>query len=359
VWPKSRSVAEAAQVAALPWGVTAAGIPVGRALLRNAGGMSVEVGDFGASLLALAVPDRAGRSGNIVLGLPTLADYEASRRRLGPILGRYAGRIGGARYTLDGRTVVLPPGPGGPALHGGPDGFDRRVWARRDWCDGDGAHAAFSLLSPDGDQGFPGALSVEVRYHVPHDASELHLVYTARTDAPTVLNLTSHAFFNLAGAGHAGLGTHRFRIAASRVAATDTARVPTGRLDGVAGTPFDFRSFASAAQRIAAQGMDGYDHSYLFDRDGPGLLHVATVKETLSGRRMDVLTTEPSAQFFTGNGFDGSETGREGRAYRRHDGFAFETQHLPDSPNHAHFPATALYPGQEWRSHTVLRFSVD
>jgi len=334
-----------------PWGTTASGAPAARIVLENAVGTRAVFTEFGATLCALHVPDRAGGFANVVLGLPSLAAYEASRRRMGCVIGRYAGRIGGASFELDGKSYRLHRGPAGPALHGGPDGFDRRLWKHCLHVDRRGAQVGFVLVSPDGDQRFPGTLEVEVSYRLPLERHALEISYRARTDAPTVINLTNHAFFNLRGAGAQGLRSHRFRIDASRIAHTDLLGVPTGVLDPVAGTDADFTRLQ--ALRAAA----GHDCSYVFDDARSVLRPVALIEETESGRRMAVHTTEPSAQFFTGNGFDGSETGAEGRAYLRHDGFAFETQHLPDSPNHPSFPTTALYPGQEYRSVTILEFT--
>jgi aldose 1-epimerase len=344
------------------WGRTQDGAAVQKVALRNALGMQVDYVDFGATLTAIVVPDRHGRRLNVVLSLPTLAAYEANRRRYGAVIGRYAGRIGAARFTLDGRVVRLQANARGVYLHADPDGYDKRVWRRHDFSEAASLGSVYEMDSPAGDQRFPGRLCLRVTYRLMRQRNEFRIEYAATTDAPTVLNPTNHAFFNLAGAGAHGLEQHRFRIAADRYAVTDALRIPTGELAPVRGTILDFTRPASVTARLA--GGDpllgqpaGFDHSLLFAHADGQLRPVLRVDEQASGRRLEISTTEPSAQFNSGNGFDGDEVGSEGLAYRRHDGFAFETQHLPDSPNHAGFPSTRLDPGQVFRSTTVYRFS--
>jgi aldose 1-epimerase len=344
------------------WGVTRGGQPVQRVQLRNAHGMEVACIDYGATLTAIVVPDARGHRDNVVLSLPSLAAYEDNRRRYGAEIGRYAGRIGGARFMLDGREIQLQPNAKGVYLHADPEGYDRRVWQRHDFSEARSLGSVYEMDSPDGDQHFPGHLRLRVVYRLMRDRNELRIEYSATTDAPTVLNPTNHAFFNLAGAGRAGLDGHRFRIEADRYAVTDALRIPTGELAPVQGTPLDFRQPASAAERILAAdpllgNPAGFDHSLVFIRQDGRLRPVLQVEERGSGRRLQVWTTEPSVQFNSGNGFDGSETGSEGVAYPRYAGFAFETQHLPDSPNHPQFPSTRLDPGRVFSSVTVYRFS--
>lgn len=342
------------------FGAMPSGQPVGRVTLENDLGMRLSYIDYGATLLAAEVADRHGRRRNVILGLPDLDAYLRTKRRFAAVIGRYAGRIGGARFTLDGRTVQLPANAKGMAVHGDPHGFDKRLWRRQDFADAASIGSIYRLVSEDGDQGFPGRVEVSVTYRLMRRSDEFRIEYGATTDAPTVLNLTNHAFFNLAGAGSAGMATHRFRILASRYAVTDAQKIPLGGLAGVAGTALDFRTPAGIAQRLAAGDPllgtpPGYDHALVFDHGSDGL--VAVIDEASSGRRMAIRSTEPSVVFFSGNGFDGSETGSEGRAYQRHDGFAFETQHLPDSPNQPQFPSTVLRPGQTYRSVTSFRFT--
>ena len=351
-------------IRAQAWGTLDGGTVVERVTLANRRGMRVAYIDYGATLVALEVPDRHGARANVLLSLPDLASYMRTSRRFGAVMGRYAGRIGAARFTLDGRVVQLVPNKNGYALHGDPNGYDRRLWTRRDFADAASIGSIFRLDSPDGDQQFPGRLQVSVTYRLLRDRNEFRIEYDASTDAPTVLNLTNHAYFNLAGAGSAGLSTHRFRIWADRYAETDAHRLPSGRLPTVTGTALDFRRPASMSERLAASSSallgapPAFDHSLLFaKRDGAYGL-VARIDEPGSGRRMEIRSSEPSVQLNSGNGFDGGEIGSEGRAYQRGDGFAFETQHLPDSPNQAAFPSTELRPGQRFHSVTSYRFSL-
>ena len=353
-----------AAIAVQSFGVTKAGIPVEQVTLVNQRGMRVTYIDYGATITGMYVPDRRGRAGNVVLSLPTMAAFEATKRRHGAIIGRYAGRIAKASYTLDGRVVSLPANAKGVAVHGDPNGYDKRVWQRRDFADTTSIGSVFSLVSPDGDQGFPGRVDLKVTYRLLRASNEFRIEYEAASDAPTVINLTNHAFFNLSGAGSRGLASHTFRFDADRYVVTDAIRVPTGELAPVAGTPLDFRRAAGIMDRLAANSPvlgepAWYDHGLVFSGKTAGqLANVIRVDDMASGRRMDVATTEPSLLFNSGNGYDGTETGSENVAYQRHDGFALETQHLADSPNHPHFPSTELRPGKPFRSVTAFRFSV-
>jgi aldose 1-epimerase len=347
-----------------PFGVGADGQPVEKVVLENQRGMRLAYIDRGATLVGVDVADRRGKRRNVLLSLPDLASYERSKRQYAGIIGRYAGRIGGARYTLDGKTVQLIPFRYSPAftLHGGPNGYETRLRRRQDFADAESIGSIYRLHSPDGDQNFPGALDISVTYRLLRKRDEFQIEYGATTDAPTVVNLTNHAYFNLAGAATADLSTHRFQIDADRYAVTDANRVPTGVLAGVAGTPLDFRRPASIAERLRAPiapliGPSGYDHVLVFARGAGAYRKVAVIDDTASGRRMEVRTTEPSVVLYSAGGFDGKEIGSEGVGYRRHASFAFETQHLPDSPNHPAFPTTALYPGQRLHSLTSFRFS--
>ena len=344
------------------WGRTRDGVAVQKVLLRNALGMQVAYVDYGATLTAIVVPDRRGRRRNVVLSLPTLAALEANRHRYGAEIGRYAGRIGGARFTLDGHEVRLQANAKGVYLHADPDGYDKRVWRRRDFSEAASLGSVYEMDSPAGDQQFPGRLRLLVTYRLMRQRNEFRIEYAATADAPTVLNPTNHAFFNLAGAGEHGLARHRFSIAADRYAVTDALRVPTGELLSVRKTVLDFSHPSAVAERLASGDAllgepAGFDHSLLFAHWDGRLRPVLRVDELASGRRMEISSTEPSAQFNSGNGFNGDEVGSEGIAYQRYDGFAFETQHLPDSPNHADFPSTRLAPGQVFRSVTAYRFS--
>jgi len=359
--------AHATGIRVQPFGVTRGGQAVQKVTLENDLGMRLAYIDYGATLTEADVADRHGKRANIILSLPDLASYERTGRRFAAIMGRYAGRIGGARYTLDGRTVHLVPNAKGAALHGDPNGYDKRVWQRQDFADAQSIGSIYRLRSVDGDQNFPGTLQVSVTYRLMRKRDEFRIEYAATTDAPTVLNLTSHAFYNLAGAGAHGMATQRFQIDADRYAETDGNRIPSGVLSSVAGTPLDFRRAAGMTERLAGAaaspllappgGLPGIDHSLLFSKPLGAYVRVAVIEDMASGRRMEISTSEPALQLNSGSGFDGSEVGSEGVGYQRYDGFAFETQHLPDSPNHPNFPSTALYPGQVFRAVTSFRFS--
>jgi aldose 1-epimerase len=350
-----------------PFGTSRGGQPVDKVVLENDRGMRLAYIDYGATLVAAEVADRRGQRRNVILSLPDLASYERTQRRFAAVIGRYAGRIANARYTLDGKTVQLIPNAKGIAIHGDPDGYDKRVWRRQDFADAVSIGSIYRLHSPDGDQNFPGALDVSVTYRLLRQRDEFQIEYRATTDAPTVLNLTNHAFYNLAGAGTGGMATHRFRIAADRYAETDGNRIPTGALASVAGTPLDFRRRSGIGERLRTAagvpllappgGLPGIDHSLLFSKPAGAYQRVALIEDVASGRRMEVRTTEPALQLNSASGFDGGEIGSEGVGYRRYDGFAFETQHLPDSPNHPQFPTTALYPGQVFHALTSFRFA--
>ncbi|QBE64323.1 aldose epimerase family protein [Pseudoduganella lutea] len=345
-----------------PFGALASGQAIEQVTLTNERGMTLSYIDYGATITGATVADRAGRRANVILDQPDLATYERSKTKHAAVIGRYAGRIANARYTLDGKTVELIPNARGMTIHGGPDGYEKRVWKRRDFADQASIGSVYTLVSPDGDQRFPGTLTIDVTYRLQRASDEFLIEYAARTDKPTVLNLTNHGYFNLAGAGSGGLQTHRFCIAAERYAVTDDNRLPTGELAPVADTPLDLRRPTDITPLLAKPAGTlapprGFDHSYVFGQPAGQIARVAVIDDTASGRRMEVFTSEPSAQFYTGNGFNGTERGSSGRPYQQHDGFAFETQHLPDSPNQPSFPTTALYPGQQFKAVTTFRFS--
>lgn len=355
--------ARAAEVRRLPFGKTQAGVAVVKTVLRNDLGMSVAAIDYGATLTAIETPDRQGRIANIVLNRPDIAAYETNQRRYGAVIGRYAGRIADARFTLDGVTYPLEAGRNNMTLHGGSHGYDKRAWSSEAISDKHSVGVRYHLLSPAGDQGFPGALRLTVTYRLMRKANELRVEYVARTSAPTVINLTNHAFFNLAGAGAGTIADHRVWIDADRYAEVDARKAPTGLLPSVKGTVLDFTTPRRLGDVLRVEdpllaSSNGFDHSLaLRDVVTPAPRLAGWIEDPASGRRMTVLTTEPSIQLNSGNGFDGGETGSEGVAYPRYAGLAFETQHLPDSPNQPGFPSTVLRPGQLFRSTTILRFS--
>lgn len=355
--------AHAADVRRVPFGKTRDGVAIVKTVLRNDLGMNVAAIDYGATLTAIETPDREGKFANVVLNRPDIGAYETNQRRYGAVIGRYAGRITDARFTLDGKTHALEAGRNNMTLHGGSRGYDKRAWSSVAISDRQSVGVRYVLLSPAGDQGFPGALRLTVTYRLMRKSNELRIEYVARTSAPTVVNLTNHAFFNLAGAGAGTIADHRVQVDADRYAEVDARKAPTGKLPSVASTVLDFRTPKRLGDVLRLDdpllaSSNGFDHSLVVrDAVTAAPTPVGWIEDPASGRRMTVLTTEPSVQFNSGNGFDGSETGSEGVAYPRYAGLAFETQHLPDSPNQAAFPSTVLRPGTPFRSTTILRFS--
>ncbi len=342
------------------FGTTASGETVHRYTMTNASGASLSFLSLGGIVTEINVPDRHGRLGNVNLGCSSLADYETRSPYFGALIGRYANRIGGARFTLDGVEHVLAANAGGNGLHGGTKGFDKVIWSVEP--DGDNAFR-LAYVSPDGEEGYPGNLSVSVTYAWTDD-NVFSIDYEATTDKATVLNLTNHAYFNLAGAGNGRIEGHILTLNADRFTAADTNSIPTGEILDVAGTPFDFRAAAPIGARLRANHPQviagrGYDHNFIINRDDNGLAFAARAYEPTTGRIMEVETTQPGIQLYTGNFLDGTLNGAEGRAYRQGDAFCLETQHFPDSPNRPHFPSTVLRPGETWYSTTTHRFFTD
>lgn len=327
--------------------------------LDNGAGLALTVLDLGGIASALEVPDRAGRPANVVLALPRAADYLQPHPHLGTLVGRYANRIAGGRFRLDGRDWTLERNEGANTLHGGPDGFGRRWWevhALPPAPDGSVA-LELRLASPHGDQGFPGRLEVRVRYTLTA-GNAWRIDHQARTDRPTVVSLTQHAYFNLAGSGDI-LG-HRLAILASRYCPVDAGLIPL-QPQAVDGTPFDFRQPQAIGARIhephpQLRAAGGYDHNWI--PDGAGLRPVARLQEPPSGRCMEVLTDAPGLQFYSGNFLDGSLMGRSG-PLARHAGLCLETQQFPDAPNRPDFPSPVLRPGEVLRGTTIYRFSTE
>ncbi|HWK44666.1 MAG TPA: aldose epimerase family protein [Stellaceae bacterium] len=339
-------------------------LPDGRAVevftLVNRRGMTAEILTYGGTLLSLLVPDRDRRLADVVLGYGRLDDYVHRNQYFGALIGRYANRVGGGRFTLDGREHAVDVNQPPNALHGGEDGFDKAVWQ----ASSDDASVRLTHHSPDGTGGYPGTLDVAVTYRLT-DAGGLRIEYLATTDRPTVLNLTNHAYWNLAGEGSGDVLDHELTIDADAIVAVDETLIPTGELRPVAGTPFDFREPHRIGDRIR-DGHDpqlmvgrGYDHCYVL-RPSPGAepFRAARIVEPRSGRVMEVFTTEPGVQLYTGNQLLGNRIGKSGRAYRQSDALCLETQHFPDSPNHPGFPSTVLRPGETFTSATEYRFSI-
>lgn len=322
-------------------------------------GLRVAILTYGGIVSSLEVPDRAGRMGNVVLGLPTLADYVRRSPYFGAIVGRYANRIAGGRFTLDGVEYHLACNDGPNALHGGARGFDKRVW---DIVDAGARRMELACTSGDGEEGYPGTLRVHVAYELEGDRT-LRITYSADTDAPTVLNLSNHTYWNLAGEGSGTALDHELQIEADSFTPVDQTQIPTGEIHPVDSTPFDFRSLTPIGARIRANDPQllvgrGYDHNWVL-RGGltaaPRL--VARVHDPRSGRMLEVSTDQPGLQFYSGNFLDGTLVGPGGYSYRQGDALVLETQHFPDSPNQPAFPSTMLRPGERFRSTTLLRFS--
>lgn len=356
-------MAASARITHQPYGTTAEGQPVEIYTLTNARGMEVKIITYGGAITSIRVPDRNGVMANVALGFNDLRDYETRSPYFGAITGRFANRIANAKFTLDGKEYSLAVNDGTNSLHGGILGFDNRVWEA---AATEGPHAVSLVLryvSPDGEEGYPGTLDTTVVYTLT-DSNELRIDYTATTDAPTVVNLTNHSYFNLAGNGAGTIYDHILMIAAERYTPINASLIPTGELAPVAGTPFDFRLPKAIApgQRSGHEQIllaRGYDHNFVLrdDFNDKSLMLAARVYEPTTGRVMEVFTTEPGVQFYAGNFLDATLVGSYGGLYRQCDGFCLETQHFPDSPNQPNFPSTVLRPGETFESTTVYQFS--
>ncbi|MFI9340346.1 aldose epimerase family protein [Streptomyces sp. NPDC052773] len=343
------------------FGKLADGTKVYRWSLEN-GGTRMKVLSYGGIVQSLELPDRRGRYANVSLGFDNLEDYVSSSPYFGALIGRYGNRIARGRFTLDGKEYQLSVNDGDNSLHGGAQGFDKRVWDVEPFTRGSDVGLRLYYTSVDGEMGYPGTLRTTVTYTLTR-AGDWRIDYEATTDKPTVCNLTSHVYFNLAGEGSGTVYDHELSIAASRYTPVDAGLIPTGERAKVAGTPFDFRRAKTIGEDIrdAHQQLlygQGFDHNWVLDK---GITsrpeHVATLREPGSGRTMRIATTEPGLQFYSGNFLDGTLVGSGGRIYRQGDALCLETQHFPDSPNQPSFPSTVLRPGQTYRSTTVHSFS--
>jgi aldose 1-epimerase len=355
----------AATIESQPFGQTQEGTPVDLYTLTNANGVEVRATNYGGIIVSLRVPDKQGQFEDVVLGYDSLAGYLDETPYFGAIIGRYGNRIGGAQFTLDGQTYQLATNDGRNHLHGGVKGLDKVVWQAEPFEDENGVGLVFTYTSPDGEEGYPGTLNVTVTYTLTND-NELIFDYEATTDKATPVNLTQHTYFNLAGDGEGDILDHQMMINADAFTPVDSTLIPTGELRSVEGTPFDFRQPTAIGARINQDTEQlrfgrGYDHNFVLARDtasADALVLAARVTEPTSGRVMEVYSTEPGVQFYSGNFLDGSITGKNGHVYEHRTGFCLETQHFPNSPNQPDFPSTILRPGETYRSRTVYAFSV-
>ncbi len=342
-----------------PFGTTPDGQAVDLYTLTNASGMQAAITNYGAILVSLKVPDRQGKLGDVVLGFDTLDGYFKKPSYFGAIVGRYGNRIGQGKFQLDGHSYTLAKNNNGQHLHGGDRGFDKVVWNVEAAVDRNEPQLVLRHVSKDGEEGYPGTLDVTVTYTLT-DANELKIAYHATTDKPTVVNLTNHSYFNLACGGN--ILDHLLMIDADRFTPVDKGLITTGELRPVKGTPFDFTKPTAIGARINGDDEQlkrglGYDHNWVLNSDGRKMTLVARVTEPVTGRVMEILTTEPGLQFYSGNFLDGGNIGKGGVPYNYRCGFCAETQHFPDSPNKPNFPSTVLRPGQTYDTTTIYRFS--
>ena len=334
--------------------------------LKNANGLTLDITNYGGIITRILAPDRNGKFDDIVLGYDHLGGYLKSSPYFGALIGRYSNRIGGASFSLGGETFQLNANFGTKQapiqLHGGQEGWDKKLWSGEVVEKVDHVALILSLHSPDGDEGFPGAMDVKVVYQLNND-NELVVEYEATTTKPTVVNMTQHTYFNLVGDGSGDVLDHELQIISDSITAVDDTLIPTGDFMPVAGTPFDFNEPTAIGARIEAENEQlklgsGYDHNWVLKQQDQGLSKAAAVYEPTTGRTLEVWTTEPGIQFYSANFLGGSINGKSGKPYEPRNGFCLETQHYPDSPNQSNFPSTALYPGDVYRTTTVFKFGV-
>ena len=346
------------------FGAIASGEKTDLYVLTNNRGMTVAITNYGATVVSIKVPDRAGKIADVVLGFDAAKEYEEGTAHIGGTIGRYANRIAHGSFTLAGKTYTLPKNNGENTLHGGLLGFDKKIWMAKEVPSKEGVAVEFTYVSPDGEEGFPGTMTVTVLFTLLNTKNELRIDYSASTDKPTVVNLTNHSYFNLAGQGNGDILSQTLQLNASKFLPVDSGLIPTGELRNVKNTPFDFTRPVAIGARINGEDEQlklgrGYDHNWVLDRKTgfSGMELAAIARDPKSGRELEVLTTEPGIQFYTGNFLDGTAHGKGGKVYEQRFAFCLETQHFPDSPNHAGFPTTTLFPSKPFHSTTILRFS--
>jgi len=339
----------------LSFGETQDGRPVELYVLTNKRGMVAKVISYGATVTELLTRDRNGKLGDIVLGFEDLAGYMGPQPYLGAVVGRVANRIARGRFKLQGVVYELATNDGLSHLHGGLKGFDKVLWKGEPTQSASGSGVKLSYLSRDGEEGYPGNLSVAVTYRLT-ETNELTVEYIANSDKETPVNLTNHSYFNLCGAESGNVLQHELTLFADRFTPVDDQLIPTGEIKPVEDTPLDFRKTRAIGKRLSEL-SGGYDHNFVLNRTGKGLTSAACVYEPITGRCMEILTTEPGIQFYSGNFLNGSLKGKKGVSYAKHQGFCLETQHFPDSVNHPNFPNTILRPGETYTHSTIHRFS--
>lgn len=351
------------QLTKTDFGKTPDGTPVDLYTLVNKNGIELAVMTYGARVTKLKTPDRAGHFDDVVLGFDTFDGYLTTNPYFGAVVGRYGNRIAKGRFNLDGKTYHLAINNGPNALHGGLKGFDKVVWTAKDVSTADAPAVELTYFSKDGEEGYPGNLTATVKYTLT-DANEVQLEYSATTDKTTVTNITNHTYFNLAGAGSSDILMHLVRLRAANYTPVDSTLIPTGKVVPVVNTPFDFANPTAIGARIDQPGNEqikfggGYDHNWVIDNPNSGSLSLAAeVTEAVSGRVLQVSTTQPGVQFYTGNFLDGTIKGKGGKMYGKRAAFCLETQHFPDSPNQPAFPSTILKPGDTMKSRTIWKFS--
>jgi aldose 1-epimerase len=346
-----------------PFGTTSTGEKVTQYTLRNDQGASVSIINYGGIVTSLKVPDRKGQYGDVVLGFKTLAEYEKPGPYFGALIGRYGNRIANGEFTLDRKTYHLARNNNGQSLHGGLKGFEKVIWNATPIETKQGPSLKLTYVSKDGEEGYPGTLSVTATYTLTNK-NELKLVFRAKTNKPTIVNLTHHSYFNLSGQGNGDILDHLVTIHANKYTPVDKVLIPTGRLAAVKGTPFDFRQPTPIGARINQENDQlrngkGYDHNWVADKLPGHLGMIAKVEDPKSGRVMEVISTEPGVQFYSGNFLDGTILGKGGKVYGFRNGFCFEPQHYPDSPNRKNFPSTVLRPGETYKNTIIYRFSTE
>ena len=351
------------RIAQEPFGRTPDGRVISLVTLRNQNGVEVRVMSYGGIIVSLKTPDRSGRSGDIVLGHEDAAGYFPNPTFFGAIIGRYGNRIAKGQFSLDGHDYTLPINNAPNSLHGGTAGWDQALWDVDPFQTKEGPGVVLTHTSPDGDQGYPGTVKAKVTYTLTDD-NRLRIEYSATTDKPTVINMTNHSYFNLSAGASPDILSHLLMINAAQYTPIDDGLIPTGEIAPVDHTPFDFRTPTAIGARIGDRDVQltrgkGYDHNFVLTRLNAGDLELAArVEDPTSGRTLEVLTTQPGLQFYSGNFLDGTITGKGGAKYGLRSGLCLETQHFPDSPNHPSFPSTVLRPGETYASTTVLHFGV-